>query len=323
MSAKKEKTKSSQQSSTWSDERWRKVFGIVSLLAAIYLAIAFVSYLYTWKFDQDKVLHFTWSSFFQKDLAVENWLGRLGAYISNAFFYYGFGLPSMVVVILLLRLGVDLIKRNPIKPLLILSRNLIAAMAFFSLVLEFTFRSSAFTWGGAFGESLCLWLTNFVGSVGLFLLLFASAFTFVVWRFNINLDQYSFAFSGLPMPARFNGLAEKFDTWIQAYRTEYPDPEVIVKEKTKKKTKSDSMEDAMPKTDEVSTQEAPGSQLDFELPVAAPKAKAAYVPPVLEMDLPAVNEVPLDDEGEEPTGFLGEEVADDMDDDFIIENLSD
>ena len=193
MSAKKEKTKSSQQSSTWSDERWRKVFGIVSLLAAIYLAIAFVSYLYTWKFDQDKVLHFTWSSFFQKDLAVENWLGRLGAYISNAFFYYGFGLPSMVVVILLLRLGVDLIKRNPIKPLLILSRNLIAAMAFFSLVLEFTFRSSAFTWGGAFGESLCLWLTNFVGSVGLFLLLFASAFTFVVWRFNINLDQYSFA----------------------------------------------------------------------------------------------------------------------------------
>ncbi|MBL0083413.1 MAG: DNA translocase FtsK [Saprospiraceae bacterium] len=323
MSAKKEKTKSSQQSSTWSDERWRKVFGIVSLLAAIYLAIAFVSYLYTWKFDQDKVLHFTWSSFFQKDPAVENWLGRLGAYISNAFFYYGFGLPSMVVVILLLRLGVDLIKRNPIKPLLILSRNLIAAMAFFSLVLEFTFRSSAFTWGGAFGESLCLWLTNFVGSVGLFLLLFASAFTFVVWRFNINLDQYSFALSGLPMPARFNGLAEKFDTWIQAYRTEYPDPEVIVKDKIKKKTKSDSMEDAMPKTDEVSTQEAPGSQLDFELPVAAPKAKAAYVPPVLEMDLPAVNEVPLDDEGEEPTGFLGEEVADDMDDDFIIENLSD
>ena len=323
MSAKKEKTKSSQQSSTWSDERWRKVFGIVSLLAAIYLAIAFVSYLYTWKFDQDKVLHFTWSSFFQKDLAVENWLGRLGAYISNAFFYYGFGLPSMVVVILLLRLGVDLIKRNPIKPLLILSRNLIAAMAFFSLVLEFTFRSSAFTWGGAFGESLCLWLTNFVGSVGLFLLLFASAFTFVVWRFNINLDQYSFALSGLPMPARFNGLAEKFDTWIQAYRTEYPDPEVIVKDKIKKKTKSDSMEDAMPKTDEVSTQEAPGSQLDFELPVAAPKAKTAYVPPVLEMDLPAVNEVPLDDEGEEPTGFQGEEVADDMDDDFIIENLSD
>lgn len=323
MSAKKEKTKSSQQNSTWSDERWRKVFGIVSLLAAIYLAIAFVSYLYTWKFDQDKVLHFTWSSFFQKDLAVENWLGRLGAYISNAFFYYGFGLPSMVVVILLLRLGVDLIKRNPIKPLLILSRNLIAAMAFFSLVLEFTFRSSAFTWGGAFGESLCLWLTNFVGSVGLFLLLFASAFTFVVWRFNINLDQYSFAFSGIPMPARFNGLAEKFDTWIQAYRTEYPDPEVIVKEKTKNKSKSDSMEDAMPKTDEVSTQEAPGSQLDFELPVAAPKAKAAYVPPVLEMDLPAVNEVPLDDEGEEPTGFLGEEVADDMEDDFIIENLSD
>ena len=77
MSAKKEKTKSSPQNNTWSDERWRKVFGIVSLLAAIYLAIAFVSYLYTWKYDQDKVLHFTWSSFFQKTLPLKNWLGRL------------------------------------------------------------------------------------------------------------------------------------------------------------------------------------------------------------------------------------------------------
>ena len=113
MSAKKEKTKSSPQNNTWSDERWRKVFGIVSLLAAIYLAIAFVSYLYTWKYDQDKVFTFHLVIFFfSKDLAVENWLGRLGAYISNAFFYYGFGLPSMVVVILLLWLGVDLIKRN-------------------------------------------------------------------------------------------------------------------------------------------------------------------------------------------------------------------
>jgi len=43
----------------WKDERLPKLVGIVLVLTAIYLAIAFVSYLYTWKMDQDKVLKFS------------------------------------------------------------------------------------------------------------------------------------------------------------------------------------------------------------------------------------------------------------------------
>jgi S-DNA-T family DNA segregation ATPase FtsK/SpoIIIE len=177
----------------WSDERLPKIVGTISILSAIYLSVAFVSYFYTWKSDQDKVLHFSWEMMFQSDLNVENWLGRLGAVISNAFFYWGFGLPSMVFVILLMRFGLDLIRKKPMLPFFIFARNAVAAMAFFSLLLEFIFRSSDFTWGGAFGESTCHWLTNFMGSIGLFFLLMFSIGGYIIWRFNPSFENLNFS----------------------------------------------------------------------------------------------------------------------------------
>ncbi len=319
------KSKASQDSSTavGIDARWRKVFGIVSILSAVYLAIAFVSYLYTWKYDQDKVLHFTFSSFFQKNLAVDNWLGRLGAYVSNAFFYYGFGLPSMVVVLLLLKLGVDLIKKNSLRPLGIMARNMIAGMAFFSLLLEFIFRSSAFTWGGAFGESLCIWLTNFIGTIGLGLLMIVSIATYFIWRYNINIEQYQFSFSGIPMPSGVTSISEKmnllFNKFMVSSTADATLDEPTKKEK-KKKTKEEAIEEAMPKTDAIEELDANGSILDFELPTPTAKVKSAYVPPMLEMTEEST--VPLDDEGEEPTLSL-DIVEDIAEPEYMVETLSD
>jgi S-DNA-T family DNA segregation ATPase FtsK/SpoIIIE len=177
----------------WRDERLPKIFGVILILAAIYLAIAFVSYLYTWKMDQDKVLRFSWGMLFQGDLSVQNWLGRLGAIISNMFFYWGFGLPSTIVVVLLTRLGFDLLRKKPLLPFMIFARNSFVIMAFFSLLLEFIFRRSDFTWGGAFGESTCFWLTNFIGQIGLFFLLLFSLGAYIMWRFNPNLDHLTFS----------------------------------------------------------------------------------------------------------------------------------
>lgn len=189
---KQQKEKKPSSKFNWRDERLPKIAGVILILAAIYLAIAFVSYLYTWKIDQDKVLKFSWGMLLQGDLNVQNWLGRLGAIISNMFFYWGFGLPSMIVVVLLIRLGFDLVRRRSLIPFMIFARNSFVIMAFFSLLLEFIFRRSEFTWGGAFGESTCFWLTNFIGQLGLFFLLLFSMGAYIMWRFNPNLDNLTF-----------------------------------------------------------------------------------------------------------------------------------
>src|ERR1700729_1421625 len=73
------------------DERTHKITGAVFLLLAIFLFIAFTSYLFTWKEDQDKVFHGASILLPSTEIKVANLLGNLGALISHQFFYKGFG----------------------------------------------------------------------------------------------------------------------------------------------------------------------------------------------------------------------------------------
>src|SRR5258708_12102512 len=77
------------------DERTHKITGAVFLLASIFLFIAFTSYLFTWKEDQDKVFHHGASILFpSSNVKVNNLLGNLGALVSHEFFFKGFWLAS-------------------------------------------------------------------------------------------------------------------------------------------------------------------------------------------------------------------------------------
>jgi 4TM region of DNA translocase FtsK/SpoIIIE len=84
----------------FSDERVPKLFGAILLFLSAYFTIAFTSYLFTWAEDQDSVLRFSWSLLFMGEMEMANWLGRLGAIISNLFFYWTFGLPCIVFIYL-------------------------------------------------------------------------------------------------------------------------------------------------------------------------------------------------------------------------------
>ena len=70
---KSRKKKTTKKSFSWSDERIRKITGFVIIFVAIFLGVALVSYLFTWKQDQDKVLQFSWRIFWQADLSMSNW----------------------------------------------------------------------------------------------------------------------------------------------------------------------------------------------------------------------------------------------------------
>src|SRR5450631_3766401 len=65
------------------DERTHKIIGAVFLLISIFLFIAFTSYLFTWREDQDKVFRGISILAPSQDSKVVNLLGSLGAYISQ------------------------------------------------------------------------------------------------------------------------------------------------------------------------------------------------------------------------------------------------
>lgn len=172
------------------DERIPKLFGVLCLFFALYLFIAFTSYLFTWSVDQDRVLRFSWGLLLESNLEMANWLGRLGAIVSNMFFYWGFGLPSFIFVYLLVQFGLTLIRRKPFMDFVPTLNRMVILVLALSMFFEFVAGSeSGFPWGGAFGEGLSTWLRSFVGSIGLVVLLVFILAGMFVWSFNPNFNN--------------------------------------------------------------------------------------------------------------------------------------
>ncbi|MEM1320357.1 MAG: DNA translocase FtsK [Bacteroidota bacterium] len=174
------------------DERIPKLLGILFLFLAFYLFIAFTSYLFTWKTDQDSVLRFSWGLLLEGDLEMANWLGRLGAIVSNIFFYWGFGLPSYIFIFIMVQLGMGRIRRQPLRSQTNMIWYSFLALLFFSVLLGFIFSRSPFPWGGAFGAAVSTWLTNFVGIAGMVALILFIIIGALTWAFNPNFNEMSF-----------------------------------------------------------------------------------------------------------------------------------
>jgi DNA segregation ATPase FtsK/SpoIIIE, S-DNA-T family len=191
MATKKRKKKKGQLSLRLgiNDERVPKLAGILCLFLAVYLMIAFSSYLFTWRIDQDKVLQFSWQLLLQSDTLMANWLGRLGAIVSNMFFYWGFGLPSYVFIAILAVGGIGLIQRRPFRQYWPKFRLWLLLMVVFSVFLEFVAGDAAFPWGGAFGEAVSEWLISFVGTIGMVLLLVFVLLGTIIWNVNPNFNE--------------------------------------------------------------------------------------------------------------------------------------
>ncbi|MDX1942744.1 MAG: DNA translocase FtsK [Saprospiraceae bacterium] len=173
------------------DERIPKLLGIVLLFISFYLFIAFFSYLFTWHIDQDKVLRFSWGVL-ASNLEMANWLGRLGAIVSNMFFYWGFGLPSFLFIYILSQFGLGLIWRAPLKRYIHRVRSAVLWLVLLSVTLGFLFGGAGFPWGGAFGDAVSQWLLNFVGTLGLIVFILFSIAGIVVWSFNPNFRDMTF-----------------------------------------------------------------------------------------------------------------------------------
>lgn len=243
--AKKASKKSSRRKSAKvkiNDERFTKIAGIICIFFAVYLSIAFVSYFFTWKFDQDKVLHLSTNILFDGEISVQNWLGRLGAYTSHLFFYWGFGVSSIMFVVLIARLGLDLIRKVSLIPFFKLLVHSILIMSFVSVFTETAFSHSEFSWGGLMGVSIYGYLFDFLGQIGLFMLLIVCVLAGIVWFVNpkIQLDS-------LILSTGFENISFPKLNFISA--------EKIIKEKIIKEKKSerrglfDDIEGAIPKTD--------------------------------------------------------------------------
>ncbi|GAB5553003.1 MAG: DNA translocase FtsK [Saprospiraceae bacterium] len=191
MAAKKKKKKGNQLSLRLGikDERVPKLGGVLLLFLSLYFFIAFTSYLFTWKIDQNLVLQFSWELLIQSQFEMANWLGRLGAIVSNMFFYWGFGLASYLFIYIFMTVGLASIRMIPLKHYYVKIRFTIISILLLSILFEFIMSGSEFPWGGAFGESINQWLFRFVGTAGIIVLYIFLGLSMIVWYLNPDFNE--------------------------------------------------------------------------------------------------------------------------------------
>ena len=211
----------------------------------MYLFVAFISYLFTWKTDQDQVFDFSWSLFFDRSIQVENLLGRFGAIASNAFFYWGIGLASFISVFFSFKLGFLLLGGKSLRGLWSPFQYALTFILFFSPLLAFVFGKASFPWGGAFGSYTSGWLIQFVGTVGTALLFLFLGFAFFVWHFHHVTEKSTFQFKwpklslgkGRPDPdlSDEEGEEDKEDDWFKPAASSQK--EALIQEKSGQRTR--------------------------------------------------------------------------------------
>lgn len=165
------------------DERTWKIVGALSLLVSLLLFTSFISYFFTWKEDQDKVLQGA-SILFEDNITVSNLLGRLGALTAHFFIFKGFGVASLLICTFFFILGVNLLFERKVWSLWRNLRYVTIGMLVLSVSLAFVTAGTDFPFGGGTGRMISNWLINLMGMFGTGLLLLVIALAYIIWQFN-------------------------------------------------------------------------------------------------------------------------------------------
>ncbi len=171
------------------DERVRVSFGLFLLASALVLCLSFTSYLFTWKADQS-ILDMGISGLFSNSTyQVENWMGKLGALLSNVFIHDWFGLPSYAFVLIFGVFGFNSLNVKFVNPWKFLFISMVFCI-WFSIALASVFSDRFFMVGGAHGYFIFNWISGVIGKLGAYTAILFSAFIIIVFTFKNSLGWF-------------------------------------------------------------------------------------------------------------------------------------
>ncbi|WP_136480882.1 FtsK/SpoIIIE family DNA translocase [Cognatitamlana onchidii] len=161
------------------------VLGSFLVILGILLAIAFISFLFTGEADQSAL-----SEFAAREVKTKNWLSKSGAWLSDLFIQRGFGIPSFIFSGLIFLSGVYV--------LMDLSKTKLAKHWFwgtliviwFSILLGF-FNKQYDILGGTIGFETNTYLQDYIGKIGVLLLLVFGLITYLAIRFQVTFESIS------------------------------------------------------------------------------------------------------------------------------------
>ncbi len=207
-----------------SDFRIRVFSGLFLIVYAIFLFIAFISFIFTGGIDHSKFNINFFEFITNSDINVANWTGKIGAYFSDLFINSGIGISAFVIVFAVFVVAFRLINIK----LLSLRKTFIHSFCigvYFSILLGYIFKSSINSQyllpGGEMGFFLSKWLLSAIGNVGLILILIFALLSYLTFTFEQFVPFVRKSFIGS------EGASKKVQ---QVEQDEYEDQSLLVKE---------------------------------------------------------------------------------------------
>ena len=192
--AKKKKEKKVQKSSSLSsvlnfdnifnNEKVSFTLGLLLACVAVFLSLAFVSYLSTGAADQSLIEDSREGEILNQNHEFMNTCGSFGAWCSWYFIKRCFGLPAFLIPLFLLLLGVHLTKAykvNLLKWFLSLMILMVWSSVAMSLLIAPFFTDTPYSAGGDHGLYVCHYIGNIVGTPGLTVILALTAIAFLTY----------------------------------------------------------------------------------------------------------------------------------------------
>ncbi|HRV88850.1 MAG TPA: DNA translocase FtsK 4TM domain-containing protein [Prolixibacteraceae bacterium] len=163
----------------FTDQRVWFTLAVLLMIFTLYLAIAFISFIFSGDADQSK-LEIKWSELvFNPEIRVENKAGKTGAWLADVIINRWFGIPSFLLLYLMTMVGFRMAGfriRNYRKTILLT----IISLLWLSVTLGLLFAKSeggSFLYpGGKYGFVVSTWISAMIGQIGTGLLLFGLAF---------------------------------------------------------------------------------------------------------------------------------------------------
>lgn len=196
--AKKESTSASDKklsTSIFKTSRGQKfVVGFFFVIIALFLLLSFISYYISGNNDQSQINELT-----NRNVVVENWLGKIGAWLADFFLYKGFGIASFLFVKIFFLIGAYLLIDLPLSKIKKSTfwdlYAIIIISLFFGLIWEYVPYLS-----GVIGFELHDIIQDYVGNIGTIMVLIFSVVIFLIFRIKVSPDKLKDFLDAKPSP---------------------------------------------------------------------------------------------------------------------------
>jgi S-DNA-T family DNA segregation ATPase FtsK/SpoIIIE len=221
------------------DPRFKLALGFFLMITGIYLFLAMLSYLFTWRADESVVQALSNSSLLESGQEAENWLGLYGAVISHYIIFRWFGIASFFLPPLLFVVGFKLVFQRELLRIFSFTIFSIFSGLWLSLLLGYMTMINEGTseWsflGGGLGYNLAV-LSDGMFGWGTFLILILSLFIFIIFYFNVTAIPI---FVKDPKPMGNDAILENGDHEDDALFSTYTDDQDIWIDKAEPKVKA-------------------------------------------------------------------------------------